>query len=91
MKFPSGDKVAGTLLPVLKKRVQQFLMNKLGYIALDIGSTSIKYIVFQKAGKDLIVEDFGVHTFSGLGDNQVSDGDIASAIVELLGKDLLKR
>ncbi|MFC1557871.1 type IV pilus assembly protein PilM [candidate division KSB1 bacterium] len=44
-------------------KLKRLVIEKDGYIGLDIGNNNIKYVILKHSGKDVILEGYGIHPY----------------------------
>ena len=50
-------------LNLVLSKLKRLIIEKDGYIGLDIGKNNIKYVILRHSGKDIILEGYGVHPY----------------------------
>ena len=44
-------------------KLKRLVIEKDGYIGLDIGNNNIKYVILKHSGKDIILKGYGIHSY----------------------------
>ena len=64
-------------------KLKRLIIEKDGYIGLDIGNNNIKYVILKHSGKDIILKGYGIHPYrnGNLSQEKIQDlhGDVITS------------